>query len=61
MGLTRLVESFVICVLKIYSLMDQFRLGGSHILVLSCVCISLPYSLNFHFIVNCGWIWLRVV
>ena len=66
----------VIRVLQRYFLVDQFRLEESqrgfslsslifssitHILVLSCVYISLPYSLSFHFIVDCGGIWLRVV
>ena len=29
MGYNRLGGSFVICVLQLYSLVDQFRLGGS--------------------------------
>ena len=29
--------------------------------MLSCVCILLPYSFSFHFIVDIWWIWLRVV
>ena len=31
MGLTRLGGSFVICVLQVYSLVDQFRFEGSRI------------------------------
>ena len=32
-----------------------------HIAVLYCVCILLPYSFSFHFIIDIWWIWLRVV
>ena len=75
MGQTRLGGSFVIRVLQLYSLLYQFRLGGSrrgfsssssvsslitHLGVI-LFCISLPYSLSFHYIVDDGRICLRIV